>query len=125
MKAYDKAWLDAIMYTINNQRCTGALWNITDKLNHNLSAYIRTTLGNTRTIHIHNSIRQGGLLAITQYATLMDKINKEIEQPKTNQNSDINLSYMTYLPLDHHIIKIVLFQIMVNILYIFLISKIF
>ena len=35
------------------------------------------------------------------------------------------MSYMTYLPLDHYIIKIVLFHIMVNILYIFLISIIF
>ena len=35
------------------------------------------------------------------------------------------MSYMTYLPLDHYIFKIVLFQIMLNFLYIFLISIIF
>ena len=35
------------------------------------------------------------------------------------------MSYMTYLSLYHYIFKIVLFQIMLNILYIFLISIIF
>ena len=35
------------------------------------------------------------------------------------------MSYMTYLSLDHYIIKIVLFQIMLNILYIFLIFILF
>ena len=35
------------------------------------------------------------------------------------------LSYMTYLPLYHYIFKIVLFQIMLNFLYIFLIYIIF
>ena len=99
-KAYDKAWLDAIMYTMSNQGCTGALWNITDRLNHNLTANIRTSLGNTRTINIHNSIRQGGVLAVTQYATLMDEINKEIEQTKTNQASDIHPSATCLLWVD-------------------------
>ena len=85
-KAYDKAWLDAIMYTMNKQGCTGAMWNLTDKLNQNLTAKIRTSLGHTRPIQITNSIRQGGVLAVTQYATLMDEINKQIEKQKSLNN---------------------------------------
>ena len=37
----------------------------------------------------------------------------------------LDMSYMTYLSLYHYIIKIVLFQIRLNFLYIFLISIIF
>ena len=85
-KAYDKAWLDAIMYTMNKHGCTGAMWNLTDKLNQNLTAKIRTSVGHTRTIQITNSIRQGGVLAVTQYATLMDEINKQIEKQKSLDN---------------------------------------
>ena len=61
-KAYDKAWLEAIMYVLNTQGCKGALWNLTDKLNQYLTATIRTKHGLTRPISIKNSItaiRQG------------------------------------------------------------------
>ena len=89
-KAYDKAWLDAIMYTMDKQGCNGAIWNLTDKLNQNLTATIRTSIGQTRTIRINNSIRQGGVLAVTQYAALMDEINKEIQNAKQLKESTIN-----------------------------------
>ena len=89
-KAYDKAWLDAIMYTMDKQGCNGAIWNLTDKLNQNLTATIRTSIGQTRTIKINNSIRQGGVLAVTQYAALMDEINKEIQKAKQLKESTIN-----------------------------------
>ena len=89
-KAYDKAWLDAIMYVMEKQGCKGAIWNLTDKLNQDLKATIRTTLGNTRPITIRNSIRQGGVLAVTQYATLMDEINKEIIIAKHKPDSRID-----------------------------------
>ena len=81
-KAYDKAWLDAIMYVMNKQGCDGATWDLTDRLNQNLTATIRTKHGMTRPININNSIRQGGVLAVTQYATLMDEINTEINRAK-------------------------------------------
>ena len=42
-----------------------------------------------------------------------------------NVSFSMVLSYMTYLPLDHYIIKIILFQIMLNITYIFLILILF
>ena len=47
-KANDKAWLDAIMYVMHEQECKGAMWNIVDKLNQNITAKIRTYEGTTR-----------------------------------------------------------------------------
>ena len=88
-KAYDKAWLDAIMYVMNKQGCEGATWNLTHRLNQNLTATIRTKHGMTRPININNSIRQGGVLAVTQYATLMDEINKEINKAKCTTQTNI------------------------------------
>ena len=85
-KAYDKAWLDAIMYVMNKQGCDGATWDLTDRLNQNLTATIRIKHGTTIPININNSIRQGGVLAVTQYATLMDEINKEINKAKCTYN---------------------------------------
>ena len=68
------------------------MWNLTDKLNQNLTAKIRTSIGYTRTIHITNSIRQGAVLAVTQYATLMDEINKQIEKYKSLDNKIQSMS---------------------------------
>ncbi len=79
-KAYDKAWLDAIMYVLGNNGLKGKNWEITRKLNTNLKANIRTKHGNTREIQIKDSIRQGGVLSVIQYATIIDKIAKEIDK---------------------------------------------
>ena len=42
---------------------TGKDWNILKHINENLTATIRTQYGNTRTIKIKDSIRQGGVLS--------------------------------------------------------------
>ena len=98
-KAYDKAWLNAIMYVMNKQGCDGATWDLTDRLNQNLTITIRTKHGTTRPININNSIRQGGVLAVTQYATLMDEINKEINRAKctTQTNIDTNSTCLLWV----------------------------
>ena len=46
----------------------------------NLKAVIKTKDGPTRPIQIKDSIRQGGVLSVIQYATVMDEIAKEIEK---------------------------------------------
>ncbi len=79
-KAYDKAWLDAILYVLYKNGITDNTWHIIKKLNENLTAEIRTKYGKTRKIQIKDSIRQGGVLSVMMYALLMDEINKEIEQ---------------------------------------------
>ena len=48
------------------------------KMNENLTAQLSTRHGNTREIKIKDSIRQGGVLSVLQYALLTDEINKEI-----------------------------------------------
>ena len=79
-KAYDKAWLDAIMYVMHKQGIKGKLWSTIRKLNQNLKARIQTKDGPTRPITIKDSIRQGGVLSVLQYAVLMDEISKEIHK---------------------------------------------
>ena len=77
-KAYDKAWLDAIMFVLHKEGVRDNTWTLTKKLCENLTAQIHTKHGLTRNIRIKDSIRQGGVLSVVQYATLMDEINKEI-----------------------------------------------
>ena len=77
-KAYDKAWIKAILLTLYKNGLKNRLWNMVLQLNQNLTAEIQTKYGTTRTITIKDSLRQGGVLAVILYATLMDEINKAI-----------------------------------------------
>ena len=71
----------------SQSRVKGKDWTITKKLNDNLTASIKTQHGYTRQIHIKDSIRQGGILSVLEYANLMDEITKEIRKnPKCNIN---------------------------------------
>ena len=77
-KAYDKAWLDAILYVMHKEGTDLPTWKLVKELSSNLKATLKTKHGNTRQINIEDSIRQGGVLSVIQYALLMDDINKEI-----------------------------------------------
>ncbi len=85
-KAYDKAWLDAIMYVMHKEGLKDNHWTIVRKLNENLTAKIQTKHGLTRKINIKDSIRQGGVLSVAQYALLTDEITKEINTPNKGVN---------------------------------------
>ena len=75
------------MYALDSSGVKGKDWTITKKLNDNLTASIKTQHGYTRQIHIKDSIRQGGILSVLEYANLMDEITKEIRKnPKCNIN---------------------------------------
>ena len=50
-KAYDKAWLTAIMYVLEKNGIKGKLWLMIKKLNEDLQAQIRTAYGKTRKIN--------------------------------------------------------------------------
>ena len=91
-KAYDKAWSKAIMYALDKSGIKGKDWTITKKLNENLTARIQTNYGYTRKVEIKDSIRQGGILSVLQYANLMDEITKEIAK---NPNCNINIGNET------------------------------
>ena len=79
-KAYDKAWLDAILYALYRNGVGKKNLEIIRKLNTGLTAQIQTKYGLTRKITIRDSIRQGGVLSVIEYATLMDEITKEISK---------------------------------------------
>ena len=68
------------MYALHNNGVTGDTWNIIRKLSQNLCAQIKTKDGLTREIKIKDSIRQGGVLSVLQYATVMDEIAKKIQK---------------------------------------------
>ena len=77
-KAYDKAWLNAILYVLHKQGIKSKMWQLIKDLNTNLKTTIQTKYGPTRQINIKDSIRQGGVLSVTLYALMMDEINKDI-----------------------------------------------
>ena len=79
-KAYDKAWLDAIMYILQKRGITSNLWKLVKELNSNLLTTIQTKHGPTRKIKITDSIRQGGVLSVTMYALMMDETNKALKE---------------------------------------------
>ncbi len=76
-KAYDKAWLDAILYVLNKNGIEGKNLEITCKMNTNLRAKPQTRFGLTREIKIKDNIRQGGPPSVIECATLIDEILKE------------------------------------------------
>ena len=66
---------------MDKQGCRGARWKLTAKLSQNLTTTIRTAFENTRPIKTYHKTNQkhhktGGVLALTQYSTLMDEISK-------------------------------------------------
>ena len=110
-KAYDKAWLDAILYVLHKNGVKGKNLHMVQKLNSNLSAKIHTRHGLTREIRIRDSIRQGGVLSVIEYATLIDEISKELKihdlGVTTEAGEKINsLLWMDDVCLIHHDPKI-------------------
>ena len=77
------------------------------KQNSNLRARIHTRHGLTREIKIKDSIRQGGVLSVIEYATLIDEIAKELKKNtiglQTKQGTQLNtLLWMDDVCLIHH-----------------------
>ena len=68
------------MHVLYNNGLKSRLWRIVRKLNQNLSAKVKTKYGLTEAFPITNSIRQGGVLAVTQFAILMDEISKVVQE---------------------------------------------
>ena len=106
-KAYDKAWLDAIIYTLHKNGIEGKNLRMIKKLNSNLTAKIQTRYGLTRKINIKVSIRQGGVLSVIEYAALIDEISKELRKKglglKIYENINIDsLLWMDDVCLIHH-----------------------
>ena len=99
-KAYDKAWLDAILYALNINGVKGKNLRMIKKLNSNLTARIQTRYGLTRKINIRDSIRQGGVLSVIEYATLIDEIAKELKQRNLGYKTETNITLDSLLWMD-------------------------
>ena len=79
-KAYNKAWLDAILDALHKNGVAGKNLQMVKKLNSNLTAKMHTRHGLTGEIRIRDSIRQGGVLSVIEYATLIEEISKELKE---------------------------------------------
>ena len=73
-KAYDKAWLDTIIYTLPKNGIKGKTSGWSKKLNSNLTAKKQTRYRLTRKIKIKDNIRQWESLSVIEYAALIDEI---------------------------------------------------
>ena len=91
-KAYDKAWLDAILYALYQNGVEGKNVRTIKHLNSNLTARIQTRYGLTRKICIRDSIRQGGVLSVIEYATLIDEIAKQLKQRRLGYETQTNIT---------------------------------
>ena len=79
-KAYDKAFLAAILYNYYNRGVTGQLWNQLRILNTDLKVTVQTNHGPTEPVLIGGSIGQGKINSGPFFAAQMDDIPMEIEQ---------------------------------------------
>ena len=77
-KAYDKVWSNAIFYLLWDRGIKGKLWRTMYKLNQNLKTTTATKFGQTDTIDIEDSIRQGKPLSGPEFALLIDQLNVDI-----------------------------------------------
>ena len=99
-KAYDKAWLNAILYVLHKQGINSRIWKIVKELNSNLKTTIQTKHGPTRQINIKDSIRQGGVLSVTLYALMMDEIAKDLNNTELGikiPNTDMRIPCLLWM----------------------------
>ena len=71
------AWCNTLC--LEHQRCRRENLRMIKKLNSNLNARIHMRYGLTKKIDIKDSIRQGGVLSVIEYATIIDEIAKELK----------------------------------------------
>ncbi len=109
-KAYDKAWLDAILYVLDKNGIKGKNWEMIRLMNTELRASIMTRFGPTDEITIKDSIRQGGVLSVIEYALMIDEISKELTSQdlgiEVNNNKMGCLLWMDDIALIHYDRKI-------------------
>ena len=79
-KAYDKAWMTGISKIMYDRGVRDFSWKVMYELNRNVTAKLITKFGETRTIKIKDSLRQGGVLPTLQYGILTDQINQALQE---------------------------------------------
>ena len=102
-----KAWLDAILYALHKNGVKGKTQRI---LNSNLTVNIHSRHGLTREIRIRDSIRQGKVLSVIEYATPIGEISEELKEHNsgTETESGEKINYLLWIDdlcLIHHDLK--------------------
>ena len=88
------------MYALHKNGVEGKNLRMIKKLNSNLTARIQTRYGLTRRINIKDSIRQGGVLSVIEYATLIDEISKELKEKNLGYVTEANITLDSLLWMD-------------------------
>ena len=78
-KAYDQIWKPAVWLNLWQRGIRGKMWRVLKLLNSNLSAKVRTRYGLTQEFPIAESLRQGGVLAGTEFASLIDHLEEDLQ----------------------------------------------
>ena len=71
-KAYDKADMNDMLYSLNKSNVSGRLWRLTKSLNQGLTARVNTKAGITREIKRETGGKQGGKVIVPLFAKMMD-----------------------------------------------------
>ena len=78
VKAYDRADMDDMCYSMYKHGVTGKLWRLMKSMNENLTAKINTKAGMTREISRQTGGKQGGKLMVTMFAGTMDNMAEDM-----------------------------------------------
>ena len=72
MKAFDRADMDDMLVTMNQNGVTGKVWRLMRSLNQGLTARVNTKAGLSREINRKTGGKQGGKLIVALFAKMMD-----------------------------------------------------
>ena len=78
VKAYDKADMEDMLYSMYKSGVDGRLWRLMKSLNEGLKAKVITKAGLTREIERVLGGKQGGKLMVTMFAKMMDNMAEDI-----------------------------------------------
>ena len=77
-KAYDKADMHDMMYSMSKSDINGKLWRLILSLNENLTARVNTKVGPTRIIKRETGGKQGGKLMVPLFSKMMDNLAEDL-----------------------------------------------
>ena len=78
VKAYDKADMGDMMYSMSKSNVDGKIWRLMLALNENLTAKVNTKAGLTRDITRETGGKQGGKLMVPLFAKMMDNLAEDM-----------------------------------------------
>ena len=78
VKAYDRADLSDMCYSMYQNGIEGKLWRLMKAMNEDLTAKIKTKAGLTREIQRETGGKQGGKLMVSLFAKMMDNLSEDL-----------------------------------------------